>query len=155
MVNAKCTNCGAAIRVDERNEAGVCPYCKSAYITEKAIKNVNNTTNNSAQVINNYYNTAPSIEQSSKIQKEVGKTIEKDGYNVVRFLLTFFLGFIGSFIINHTTLKPEGNTSRTTEYFFWGLITCGVYILIASLCNLLFNPNLPSNVGYIKDKDIL
>ena len=34
---------------------------------------------------------------------------EKDN-NLVRFLLTFFLGCIGSLIINHSSLKPEGWT---------------------------------------------
>ena len=38
--------------------------------------------------------------------------------NLVRFLLTFFLGWIGSLIINHTGLKPEGFTSRTGAYIF-------------------------------------
>ena len=38
--------------------------------------------------------------------------------NLVRFLLTFFLGWIGSIVINHTGCKPEGYTSRTLAYFF-------------------------------------
>ena len=46
-----------------------------------------------------------------------------DSNKVVRFLLTFFLGFIGSFIINHTSLKPEGFKSRTLAYFFLSMIT--------------------------------
>lgn len=73
MVNAKCTNCGAEIEVDERSEAGVCPYCKAAYITEKAIKNINNTTNNNAQVINNYYN----VESQDDEGKNSGKHCPK------------------------------------------------------------------------------
>lgn len=44
--------------------------------------------------------------------------------NLARFLLTFFLGWIGSIIINHTSLKPEGYTSRTAAYFFLPMITC-------------------------------
>jgi len=145
MVNAKCTNCGASIMVDETNEAGVCPYCKSAYITEKAIKNINNTTNNTAQIINNYYNSEP---QGNRNQHSV---IEKDGKNVTRFLLVLFLGFIGSFIINHTSLKPEGWTSRTFAYFFLTYLTLGIYPLVAIFCNLSFNPNLPTNIGYIRE----
>ena len=50
-----------------------------------------------------------------------------DSNNVVRFLLTFFLGFIGSFIINHTSLKPQGFKSRTLAYFFLTMITFGIY----------------------------
>lgn len=70
---------------------------------------------------------------------------------LVRFLLTFFLGWIGSVVINRTSLKPEGYTSRSLAYFFLGLITCGIYPLVASICNLSFDPAKETNVGYIKD----
>lgn len=71
--------------------------------------------------------------------------------NLVRFLLTFFLGFIGSIIINHSSLKPEGYTSRTGLYFFLTFLTCGIYPLVASICNLTFDPAKPNNIGYKKD----
>ncbi len=74
-----------------------------------------------------------------------------DGKNAVRFVLTFFLGFIGSFIINHTSLKPNGWKSRTLAYFFLSMITCGIYHLVASLCNFTFNPKQSSNIGYFID----
>lgn len=73
-----------------------------------------------------------------------------DNNNVVRFLLTFFLGWIGSLIINHTSLKPEGFTSRTLAYLFLSMITLGIYGLVASICNLTFDPAKPKNIGYIK-----
>ena len=66
--------------------------------------------------------------------------MEKDNNNVVRFLLTFFLGWIGSIIINHTNLKPAGFKSRTGAYFFLSMITFGIYGLVASICNLTFDP---------------
>ncbi len=50
-----------------------------------------------------------------------------DTKNVIRFILTFFLGFIGSIIINHTELKPEGFTSRSWAYFLLTYITFGIY----------------------------
>lgn len=74
-----------------------------------------------------------------------------DNNNLVRFLLTFFLGFIGSIIINHTSLKPAGFTSRSLAYFFLTMITFGIYGLVASICNLTFDPNKNENIGYIKD----
>lgn len=74
-----------------------------------------------------------------------------DDKKLVRFLLTFFLGFIGSIIINHTSLKPEGFTSRTSAYFFLTIITCGIYEIVASICNLSFDPSKDSNIGYKKD----
>ncbi len=74
-----------------------------------------------------------------------------DNKNLVRFLLTFFLGWIGSFIINHTNLKPDGWKSRTLAYIFLTMITCGIYALVASICNLTFDPTKSSNIGYFKD----
>ena len=74
-----------------------------------------------------------------------------DSNNITRFCLTFFLGFLGSFIINNTRLKPNGWKSRTCAYFFLGIITFGIYVLIASICNFSFNPNQSSNIGYFKE----
>lgn len=74
-----------------------------------------------------------------------------DNNNLVRFLLTFFLGFIGSIVINHTSLKPSGFTSRSLAYFFLSMITFGIYGLVASICNFTFDPNKDSNIGYKKD----
>jgi len=71
--------------------------------------------------------------------------------NLARFLLTFFLGWIGSIIINHTELKPVGFTCRTGAYFFLPMITFGIYGLVASICNLSFDPAKEKNVGYKKD----
>lgn len=45
FVNAKCTNCGANLEVDNAKDAAICPYCNTAYIIEKAIKNYNTTNN--------------------------------------------------------------------------------------------------------------
>ena len=71
--------------------------------------------------------------------------------NLVRFLLTFFLGWIGSIVINHTDLKPQGYTSRTGAYFFLTMITFGIYALVASISNLSFSPDKEKNIGYKKD----
>ena len=74
-----------------------------------------------------------------------------DNEKVVRFLLTLLLGWIGSIVINHTSLKPEGFKSRTLAYIFLSMITFGIYSLIASICNLFFDPNKDRNIGYFKD----
>ena len=74
-----------------------------------------------------------------------------DNKNITRFLLTFFLGWIGSLIINHTSLKPDGYTSRSLAYFFLSYITFGIYGLVASICNLVFDPTKERNIGYKKD----
>jgi hypothetical protein len=74
-----------------------------------------------------------------------------DNNKLARFLLTFFSGWLGSLIVNHTSLKPEGYTSRTGCYIFLGYITCGIYTLVASICNLTFDPAKEKNIGYKKD----
>ena len=74
-----------------------------------------------------------------------------ENQNLVRFLLTFFLGWIGSIIINHTDLKPKKFTSRTGAYIFITLITFGIYGLVASICNLTFDSSKARNIGYKKD----
>ena len=71
--------------------------------------------------------------------------------NLIRFLLTFFLGWIGSIIINHTSLKPEGFKSRSWAYFLLAYLTFGIYPLVASICNLFFDPSKEKNIGYKKD----
>lgn len=47
LVAAKCTQCGANVKVDDTKEAGICEFCGTAFITEKAINNYNTyITNN-------------------------------------------------------------------------------------------------------------
>ena len=77
--------------------------------------------------------------------------LKMDNKNLVRFLLTFFLGWIGSIIINHTELKPEGYTCRTAAYFFLTMVTFGIYALVASISNLSFDPSKEKNIGYSMD----
>ena len=52
LVAAKCTQCGAAIKVDESRDAGICEYCGTPFVTEKVINNYNNTYNIDNAVIN-------------------------------------------------------------------------------------------------------
>ena len=73
-----------------------------------------------------------------------------DKNNVIRGLLVLFLGFIGSIIINHTSLKPEGYKSRTGALLGLGYLTCGIYILVAAICNFTFDPAKEKNIGYKK-----
>ena len=74
-----------------------------------------------------------------------------DSKNVARFLLTFFLGWIGSVIINRSELKPEGYTSRSYAYFFLTFFTLGIYGTVASIYNIAFDPSMEKIIGYKKD----
>ena len=49
LVDAKCTNCGANLKVDSSKDAVICEFCGSAFVVEQAINNyniTNNVTNN-------------------------------------------------------------------------------------------------------------
>jgi hypothetical protein len=69
LVAAKCTQCGANIEVDAGKDAGICPHCDTAFITQKAIVNYNTTIINQnkieAQVVN-IYNVGIKKEKSIK-----------------------------------------------------------------------------------------
>ena len=77
--------------------------------------------------------------------------MEKDNNKLIRFLLTFFLGWIGSLIINCTSLKPEGYKSRTLAYLFLSMITLGISGLVSSICNFSFDPTKVKNISYRKE----
>lgn len=53
LLNAKCPNCGADLKVDGDKDAAICEHCGSAFVVEKAIQNYNFTvTNNIAGNMN-------------------------------------------------------------------------------------------------------
>ena len=54
LVQAKCTNCGANLEVDNTKDAAICPSCGTPFIVEKAINNYNTTNNIRADVVNVY-----------------------------------------------------------------------------------------------------
>ena len=58
LVPALCPQCGGALDVDPSQEAAVCKFCGTPFITEKAIQNYNitNVTNNVTNVTNNVTN---------------------------------------------------------------------------------------------------
>lgn len=58
LIPAICTQCGAQIKVDDQKEAGICEYCGTAFITEKAINNYNVTNNIQANTVNIYSQSA-------------------------------------------------------------------------------------------------
>ena len=75
-----------------------------------------------------------------------------DKNNIIRALLKFFLGPIGSLIINKTSLKVEGYKSRTLAHLFLPLVTCGIYHIVAAVvAGFFFDPAKEKNVGYKKE----
>ena len=57
FVEAKCTNCGAVLPVDNARDAWVCGYCGTPFVVEKAIQQFNITNNITAETVNVVANT--------------------------------------------------------------------------------------------------
>jgi len=70
---AKCTNCGATLEVENTKDACICPYCKSAFIVEKAINNYNITNNITAGTVNIFGgNSADFVIRAGTLEKYNG-----------------------------------------------------------------------------------
>lgn len=123
LVAAKCTQCGANLEVDETKEAGICKYCGTAFITEKAINNynINNTVHiqSGGNVINiigennskNYLELARRARQLGDINgasEYYGKVLEENPDN---WECSFFVGYYKSCIY-----KPLDNYSTVNYY---------------------------------------
>ena len=74
LVPAQCPQCGGNIKVDDTKEAGICEYCGTAFITEKAINNYYVTNHINASVVN-IINDAQDFEiVAKKLIKYKGKS---------------------------------------------------------------------------------
>lgn len=63
FVAARCTQCGAKIKIDDSKEAGICEFCGTAFITEKAINNYNNFIRNEYHIDNAVIQGGKSIDE--------------------------------------------------------------------------------------------
>ena len=90
LVSAKCTNCGGILSVDRVKDAAICPYCGSAYIVEKAIRNYYISAKNlNADIVNVYAgNTADRMWQKVQTYYRLGEI--GNAYDVMREMLKEF-----------------------------------------------------------------
>lgn len=68
LVAAKCTQCGANLEIDNANEAALCPYCHTPFVTERAINNYSTYNQNNYKIENAqvHINDEKSIENRLK-----------------------------------------------------------------------------------------
>lgn len=77
LVQAKCTNCGANLEINNTLDAAVCPYCNAAFIVEKAVNNYNTTNHINAGVVNVYGgNSADFVIRGGVLEKYNGAAME-------------------------------------------------------------------------------
>ena len=127
LVNAKCTNCGANIKIDNTKDAAICEHCGSAFIVEKAINNYDITNNNiiHTQVVNIYKN-------NSKLEQLVD--------NAITYINLREFDKASNVYYKLTNEYPD-------DYRGWfGLFTTPFYRSL----NSIFSFNLADNVNLLK-----
>ena len=67
LVAAKCTNCGAVLKINSDQDACVCEFCHTPFVVEKAINNYNTYNKN----IYNIQNANLNIENENSIEKRL------------------------------------------------------------------------------------
>lgn len=75
FVAAKCTQCGANIKVDESKDSGICSHCNTVFVMEKVINNYNSIVNN------NHNNRGATIVGDNELKKllDAAKGFERLG----------------------------------------------------------------------------
>ena len=73
LADAKCTNCGINLSVDNTKDAAICKHCGSAFIVEKAINYYNITNNIKANAVNMYGGNSADFQiRAGKLEKYNG-----------------------------------------------------------------------------------
>lgn len=72
LVAAKCTNCGAALQVDNTKDAAICQHCGSAFIVEKAINHYHISNTITADTVNVYTAAADFVIRAGVLEKYNG-----------------------------------------------------------------------------------
>lgn len=91
IADGKCPNCGANIKIDTDKDAGICEYCGSAFVTEKAIINYGTYINKQE---NNTYHKKQDNEYSVELKKlelENQKRNDKYWIGLAIFVIAAFM----------------------------------------------------------------
>ena len=109
LVAAKCTQCGANIQVDSTHEAGICPHCGTAFITEKAVNNYNNTyvTNNTYNAVTNINGGEVHIHGDSESADQLFQKIKDTIEGADDFSIDVFDGVTGALRKNIETFEKK------------------------------------------------
>ena len=115
FVNAKCTNCGGSLEVDNTKDAWICSYCGSPFIVEKAINNYNITNNNhiKSNVVNVYCgNNADFVIRGGVLEKYNGASTHVKIPNTVTHIKAAFSSCIGLISVEiPNSVKVIGNSA--------------------------------------------
>ena len=109
LVAAQCTNCGAALQVDNSKDAAVCQYCGSAFIVEKAIHNYE---------INNTYNIG--TVSGSNAGGIIGYGVANSSTGTIsnNYDISDSIPVFGSINLAYTNSKELSNMKDNSNYYF-------------------------------------
>lgn len=86
LVDAKCTNCGAPLKVDNTKDAAICEFCGSAYIVKNAIQNYKYYVTNNISANNVIISSKGDIEKERLLSNAI-KFVELGEYKKADELL--------------------------------------------------------------------
>ncbi len=81
LMEAKCTNCGGKLQIDNKKEAAVCPYCGSTFIVEKGIQLYNQSCNVYGEKIS-IYKEESQQETATELYNTGMKALEATSYDL-------------------------------------------------------------------------
>ena len=128
LVSAKCPNCNANIEADPAKEAGICKYCHTAFITEKAINPTN--VNMGQNIIQNYYGmhgaNGPKIKKPMYTAEQLKQRKRICAIVFLSALAAFVIGwiFVSSGFISE--FKLNLNYAYYDAYYTIGSIIAGL-----------------------------
>ena len=112
IVDAKCTNCGATLQVDDSKEAMVCQYCGNAFIVEKAIKNYQFTKPNTESHSSNAKTSSATTSANNAQTSSGGKVFAV----IVIIIVLVILAIYG---LNHSGTGSGGKSGYTNITCDW------------------------------------
>ena len=106
LIPARCTQCGAEIKVDSNKESGVCEHCGTPFITEKVINNT--------YVTNNFHGATVNI-------------VNGDAKNYLKLAKTYLKSNSGeeAYIYASKALELEPNISEAWILKMYAIALCG------------------------------
>lgn len=83
LVEAKCTNCGGKLKIDNEKDAAICPYCGSAFIVEKGIQLYNQSCFVHGENVN-VYHADSGHESASELYSTGTKSLEAGSFDLAK-----------------------------------------------------------------------
>ncbi|WP_051208895.1 zinc ribbon domain-containing protein [Butyrivibrio sp. WCD3002] len=149
LVAGKCPNCGAIINVDSSKDAAVCEYCKTPFIVEKAIKNVDINIQNANISLNegNINNVNNMSVNGGNVHIDMANTVQHNVTNIKKGMF----GTLAEGISRAIEIEAEHDAKRQDELSqYTGFIIIGTLFLlgVVVVCMMVFY--LPEQIEFYK-----